>query len=581
MPELRVAIAQTNPVVGFISGNLQRLLEDAQRAWDLGADVMVTGELALSGYPIEDLALRDDFLNRCRESVDWFAQELDARGLGELVVVLGHPDGPFPPPTDQYNPAHPQQAHNSASVIQHGVVKGRYNKHHLPNYSVFDEFRTFLPGSDYLVARIGGIDCGIVICEDLWRESGPVATMGALPLGVLLVPNASPFERDKDEVRLPLVKRRATEMGCAVVYTNLVGGQDDLVFDGDSVAVDAQGTVLTRLPVFDEDLQIVTISAPAATEWDVPENTQLIVLEPRTPSTTEAAQPVVSDELDDLELVWRALVTGTRDYVDKNGFPGVILGLSGGIDSAVCAVIASDAIGPERVYGVSLPSRYSSGHSKDDAKELAENLGVHFRVEPIADLVAPFDNQLGLEGLAAENVQARARGVVLMSISNMEGQLVLTTGNKSELAVGYSTIYGDSVGGFAPIKDVPKTMVWELARWRNEQARLRGDVPPIPLSSIEKPPSAELRPGQTDQDSLPEYDVLDEILDLLIVQGLDHPQIVAKGYDSEVVAKIVTLVDRAEWKRRQGAIGPRVSSVAFGRDRRLPVTARTQSVRPG
>jgi NAD+ synthase (glutamine-hydrolysing) len=370
-------------------------------------------------------------------------------------------------------------------------------------------------------------------------------------------------------------------MGCAVVYTNLVGGQDDLVFDGDSVAVDSLGTVLTRLPVFDEDLQVVTISAPAATEWGVPENTQLIVLEPRTPSTTEAVQPVVSDELDDLELVWRALVTGTRDYVDKNGFPGVILGLSGGIDSAVCAVIASDAIGPERVYGVSLPSRYSSSHSKDDAKELAENLGLNFRVEPIADLVAPFDNQLGLEGLAAENVQARARGIVLMSISNMEGQLVLTTGNKSELAVGYSTIYGDSVGGFAPIKDVPKTMVWELARWRNEQARLRGEVPPIPLSSIEKPPSAELRPGQTDQDSLPDYDVLDEILDLLIVQGLDHPQIVANGYDSEMVAKIVTLVDRAEWKRRQGAIGPRVSSVAFGRDRRLPVTARTQSVRPG
>ena len=581
MPQLRVAIAQTNPVMGFISGNLTRLLDDAQRAFDLGADVMVTGELALSGYPIEDLALRDDFLNRCSESVEWFAKELEARGLGELVVVLGHPDGPFPPPTDQYNPAHPQQAHNSASVIQHGVVQGRYNKHHLPNYSVFDEFRTFLPGTDYLVVRVGDVDCGIVICEDLWREKGPVATMSALPLGVLLVPNASPFERDKDEVRLPLVKRRAKEMGCAVVYTNLVGGQDDLVFDGDSVAVDRAGTLLTRLPVFDEDVQVVTIDAPEASEWEVPERTQRIELTKRSADTADAPAPVVCEERDDLELVWQALVTGTRDYVNKNGFPGVILGLSGGIDSAVCAVIASDAIGPERVYGVSLPSRYSSGHSRDDAQELADNLGMHFRVEAIADLVAPFDEQLGLTGLAAENVQARARGVVLMSISNMEGQLVLTTGNKSELAVGYSTIYGDSVGGFAPIKDVPKTMVWELARWRNHQATLRGEVPPIPLSSIEKPPSAELRPDQTDQDSLPEYDVLDAVLDLLIVQGLDHPQIVAKDYDSEMVAKIVTLVDRAEWKRRQGAIGPRISSVAFGRDRRLPVTARTQSVRPG
>ena len=244
-------------------------------------------------------------------------------------------------------------------------------------------------------------------------------------------------------------------------------------------------------------------------------------------------------------------------------------------------MIAADAIGADKVFGVSLPSQYSSEHSKDDAKDLADATGVHYRVEPIADLVAPFDQQLGLTGLAAENVQARARGVVLMSISNMEGQLVLTTGNKSELAVGYSTIYGDSVGGYAPIKDVPKTMVWELARWRNQWALDHGETPPIPLSSIEKPPSAELRPDQTDQDSLPEYDVLDEILDLIIVQGLDHPQIVAKGFDSELVARIVTLVDRAEWKRRQGAIGPRVSSVAFGRDRRLPVTAKTGSVRPG
>lgn len=580
MPELRVAIAQTNPVVGFLSGNLERLLHLAQTAFDEGADLMLTGELAISGYPIEDLALRDDFLHRCTESIDWFATELDRRGLGDLVVVVGHPDGPFPPPADQYNPAHPQQAHNSASVIQHGTVIGRYHKHHLPNYSVFDEFRTFIPGKDNLIIRVGDVDCGLMICEDLWREEGPVATLAPLPLSVLLVPNASPFERDKDDVRLPLVQRRAQQMNLAVVYTNIVGGQDDLVFDGDSVAVDSTGSLLARLPVFDEALQVVSLNVPAASEYPLPPHTTLITADKRGVAG-ESGHAVIHDELADLELLWQALVVGTRDYVEKNGFPSVLLGLSGGIDSAVCAAIAADAIGPERVFGVSLPSRYSSEHSRDDARELADNLGIHFRTEPIADAVSVFDQQLGLDGLAAENVQARVRGVILMSISNMEGQLVLTTGNKSELAVGYSTIYGDSVGGFAPIKDVPKTLVWELARWRNEQAARRGETPPIPTSSIDKPPSAELRPDQTDQDSLPDYALLDEILHLLIVEGLDHPQIVERGFDPEIVAKIVTLVDRAEWKRRQGAIGPRISSVSFGRDRRLPVTARTHSVRPG
>jgi NAD+ synthase (glutamine-hydrolysing) len=266
------------------------------------------------------------------------------------------------------------------------------------------------------------------------------------------------------------------------------------------------------------------------------------------------------------------LVTGTRDYVTKNGFPGVLLGLSGGIDSAVCAAIAADAIGPDRVHGVSMPSVHSSSHSQDDASDLAQRIGLHYRVEPIADLVAPFDRQLGLSGLAAENVQARARGVLLMALSNSEGHLVLTTGNKSELAVGYSTIYGDAVGGYAPLKDVPKTMVWALAKWRNEDAARRGETPPIPPNSIDKPPSAELRPGQTDQDSLPDYEVLDEILDLLIVEGLDEPQIVARGFQRGLVGDIVAMVGRAEWKRRQGALGPRISSVAFGRDRRLPVT---------
>jgi NAD+ synthase (glutamine-hydrolysing) len=579
MPKLAVAIAQTNPIVGDLGGNRERLVEKAQEAWDQGAQVLLTGELALSGYPIEDLALRDDFLVRSREVVQYMATELQERGLGEMVVLVGHPDGPFPPPQDQYNPAHPQQAKNCVSVLQHGQVRATYAKHHLPNYSVFDEFRTFLPGQDYLILRINNIDCGVLICEDLWREKGPVEVMSSYPLGALLVPNASPFERDKDDVRLPLVQRRARDMGCSVCYANIVGGQDDLVFDGDSVVVDPAGTLLARFPVFDESLDIVTIDAPASEHRDAPERTSIVELEVADRRMAPPAPTVVA-ETDDLELIWRALVTGTKDYVEKNRFASVILGLSGGIDSSVCAAIAVDAIGADRVYGVSMPSQYSSEHSRTDADELAERLGIPYRVEPIAELVRPFDEQLKLTGLAAENVQARVRGVLLMSLSNLEGHLVLTTGNKSELAVGYSTIYGDSVGGYAPIKDVPKTLVWELARWRNARAEAAGETAPIPSGSIEKPPSAELRPDQTDQDSLPDYDVLDQILQLFIVEGLDHPQIVAKGFDAKTVADVLILVDAAEWKRRQGAIGPRISSVAFGRDRRLPVTARKQSVRP-
>ncbi len=579
MPLLHIAIAQTNPVVGDLGGNRERILEMAGQAWDEGAQVMLTGELALSGYPIEDLALRDDFLHRAREVVESTARQLHERGLGELVVLLGHPDGPFPPPDDQFNPAHPQQAKNCVSVLHRGAVVATYAKHHLPNYSVFDEFRTFLPGSENLILRLGGVDCGVVICEDLWRQPGPVETLSTYPLGALLVPNASPFERDKDDVRLPLVTRRATEMNAAVFYANLVGGQDDLVFDGDSVVVDATGTIQARCVLFDEQLQVVSLELPAAGDHPLPENTHLVTVDVSQRSVAPSAA-TIAPEREDLEVIWQALVTGVRDYVEKNGFASVMLGLSGGIDSAVCAVIASDAIGAERVFGVSMPSRHSSEHSQDDASVLARAVGISYRVEPIAQLVAPFDQQLELQGLAAENVQARVRGVVLMSLSNQEGHLVLTTGNKSELAVGYSTIYGDSVGGFAPIKDVPKTMVWQLARWRNERARLAGQQPPIPASSIEKPPSAELRPDQTDQDSLPDYTILDEILELFIVTGLDHPQIVARGYDAETVAEVLVLVDRAEWKRRQGAIGPRISSVAFGRDRRLPVTARKHSVRP-
>ena len=575
MPRLRVALAQTNPVVGDFQANITGLLAACQEANNQGAQVVLAGELALSGYPIEDLALRDTFLAHGTRSAEVFAKKLAAEGMADLVVLVGHPDGPHPTAKTPFTPTHPQRAHNVVSVCHGGGIVASYAKHHLPNYGVFDEFRTFIPGTNNLIIRVGGVDCGVIICEDLWRDDGPVHSLTGYPIGLLFVPNASPFERDKDEVRLPLVTHRATTMSTTVCYTNIVGGQDDLVFDGDSMVVGPDGQLIAKSPQFVEAVTVVDCDVPEADpSATLPPHTALVEVPARSVQGAPTLAPAIAETLDDNRQLWQALVVGLRDYVEKNRFRSVILGLSGGIDSAVCAAIAVDAIGPERVVGVSMPSVYSSDHSKDDAHDLATRLGITYRIEPIADLVAPFDKQLALTGLAAENVQARARGVVLMSLSNLDGHLVLTTGNKTELAVGYSTIYGDSVGGYAPIKDVPKMLVWELARWRNQVAEQRGEVAPIPPNSIDKPPSAELRPGQLDQDSLPDYAVLDAILDLFVVRGLDVPDIVTQGFDEDTVRSVVTLVDRSEWKRRQGAIGPRISSVAFGRDRRLPVTAR-------
>ncbi len=489
------------------------------------------------------------------------------------MVIVGHPDGPFAPRLLGTSNAPTAIAQNAASVLQNGHVKARYAKHHLPNYSVFDEYRVFIPGDELLVVRIRDADVALIVCEDLWRDGGPVGRVLDADAGLLIVINASPFERDKDEVRLPLVTRRAVETDTIVAYVNIVGGQDDLVFDGDSVVVDGTGTILARAPQFEEHLLVVDLDVAEAT--DVPELDAVARIELTVPErTSEAIEPDIALLPDDREQVWNALVLGLRDYVRKNGFASVVLGLSGGIDSAVCAVLAADALGADNVYCVSLPSRHSSDHSRSDAEDLAERVGVHFSTEPIADLVAPFDEQLKLEGLAAENVQARVRGVILMALSNAHGHLVLTTGNKTELAVGYSTIYGDSVGGFAPIKDVPKTLVWELARWRNAHAAERGEVEPIPENSISKPPSAELRPDQEDQDTLPPYEVLDGILDAYITRVLGRDDVVALGFDAHIVDEVTRLVDRAEWKRRQGAIGPKISGMAFGRDRRLPITYR-------
>ena len=569
MPRLRLALAQTNPVVGDLLGNSQQIVAAAVSAHAQGADILALGEMAISGYPIEDLASRPSFLAAAHNAVVQLAVDLEAAGLGELAVVVGHPDGPFEPRLIGTSNAPTAIAQNAASVLQHGLVVGRYAKHHLPNYSVFDEYRVFIPGDELLVMRIKGADVALIICEDLWRDGGPVSRVLTADAGLLIVINASPFVRDKDEVRLPLVTRRAMETDTVVAYVNIVGGQDDLVFDGDSVVVDGTGAILARAPQFAQHLLVVDLELAPAADVELPTSVARIAL-----SATEVGNPPLEADIaelpDDREQLWNALVLGLRDYVQKNGFRSVILGLSGGIDSAVCAAIAADAIGAENVYGVSMPSRYSSEGSRSDADELADNIGLNYSTEAIAALVQPIEDQLALTGTAAENLQARIRGIILMGRSNMDGHLVLTTGNKTELAVGYSTIYGDSAGGFAPIKDVPKLQVWELARWRNSQPGRS----PIPENSITKPPSAELRPDQTDQDTLPPYEVLDAILDAYITRALGREDVIGLGFDAEVVDFVTKLVDRSEWKRRQGAIGPKISGMAFGRDRRLPITYR-------
>ncbi len=574
MPLLRVALGQTNPRVGDMTANAAGIVAMARDALAQGADLVAFPEMSLTGYPIEDLALRPEFLARAHQHLETLAATLADEGLVNVPVIVGFPSGPL---HDRARHVEHAIAHNSAAVLADGRVIGVYNKHHLPNYSVFDEYRIFRSADGVTILRVNDCDVALAICEDIWHDHGPVEAIAAEQPGLVLVINGSPFERDKDDVRVPLVARRAEQTRAHVAYVNMVGGQDDLVFDGDSFVTGPGGLVIARAPKFVEHLLVVDLELPDARVRAGQHGANVTVID--LPVVAREHPPLVAASADETmtdarEAVWNALVLGLRDYVTKNGFPGVVLGLSGGIDSAVCASLAVDALGPSRVLGISLPSRYSSDHSRDDAADLAGRLGVEYRVEPIADGVATLEDQLGLEGVAAENLQARIRGVILMGISNSTGQLVLTTGNKSEIAVGYSTIYGDSVGGFAPIKDVPKMLVWELARWRNDLARRRGETPPIPENSIAKPPSAELRPGQVDQDSLPDYEVLDAILAMYVTDRASRDEIVGAGYDATEVDRIIDLVDRAEWKRRQGAIGPKISEMSFGRDRRLPITYR-------
>jgi NAD+ synthase (glutamine-hydrolysing) len=549
--KLRVALAQINPTVGDLEGNAALILAHAESAANNGAHVALFPEMALTGYPVEDLALRPSFQIASAKSIQVLAAVLPPK-LVSIVGYLDHIDGA------------PQ---NRVAVISDGKVQTTYTKCQLPNYGVFDEYRNFVPGDSTLVVRIHGIDVGILICEDLWVDGGITSRLAARKPGLVLVPNGSPFERDKNDLRAALVKKRAIEVGAPLVYLNMTGGQDDLVFDGDSIAVDANGNVIARAPQFEDGMMLLDLEAEGAT------STPALVISEDEAKLDRVLTPGIAVRLGEEEEIWSAIVVGLRDYVIKNGFSQVLIGLSGGIDSALVAALACDALGPELVHGVAMPSKYSSEHSIEDAEELAHNTGLGLRTVRIETMVDAYMNELNLSGLAEENLQARVRGTTLMAISNQENMLVLATGNKSELACGYSTLYGDAVGGYAPIKDIYKVDVWALARWRNEAARIAGEKPPIPVRSIEKEPSAELRPDQKDSDSLPEYEILDEVLRNYVDEDHGHNELIAMGFDPALVKRVIAMVDKAEYKRRQYPPGPKVSQRAFGKDRRLPMTS--------
>ncbi|MFZ9844466.1 MAG: NAD+ synthase [Candidatus Nanopelagicaceae bacterium] len=549
---LRIAMAQINPVLGDLEGNSQLILGAVKEALVSGADVVLFSEMVLTGYPVEDLALRPAFQSASRRRVNELAEQIEKIGGGELLTIIGYLD-------------HNEKPENALAAIHRGKVVGKYVKHHLPNYGVFDEFRNFGQGDKSLVIRFGSIDIALAICEDIWQEGGPVANLSKANPGILLVANGSPFERDKDGVRLDLARKRVKQLGCPLVYLNMVGAQDDLVFDGGSFALDSAGEVIAKSEQFESSLNIVDI------ECELESGSPDLVLSGAINKDKGAARTLISPSLSDEEEIWRALVVGLKDYVSKNGFKSVALGLSGGIDSALTATLAVDALGKESVYGLLMPSKYSSTHSISDAKELAENLGIGYEIIEIGSVVSSFQSAIELSGLAEENIQARVRGSLLMGLSNQRGHLILATGNKSELAVGYSTLYGDAVGGFAPIKDIFKVDIWRLARWRNSQA---GGKVMIPVNSIEKAPSAELSPGQKDSDSLPDYELLDQVLKLYIEKNIDATKIIASGFDKAIVDRVVAMVDKAEYKRRQYPPGPKVSPIAFGKDRRLPMTSR-------
>ncbi len=542
---LRVAGAQIDLVVGDLAGNEEKITAAMEWAEFENADVLLLPELAVTGYPPEDLVLRPGFVDDNREVVRRLA-----RRSGRCAVVVGfvdHAGNNHRGSGDSLD----RRVANAVAVIEAGELVGTYHKVLLPNYGVFDEDRYFSEGQDPdRIWHIAGVPVGVSICEDIWLPDGPPQRQAQAGAKVLLNVNGSPYHRGKAAGREEMLVARARAAGVPLVYLNLVGGQDELVFDGASVVIAADGTIIHRSPQFVEDRFVLDV--PLAGE--------------------QVALGAVTPMLEPSEEIYRALITGVRDYIRKNGFSKVVLGLSGGIDSALTAVIAADALGPENVWGISMPTRFSSEGSVNDSRQLAEALGIRFDVIPIESVFTSYLETLGPVfegtdfGVAEENLQARIRGALLMATSNKFGPMLLTTGNKSEMAAGYATLYGDMAGGYSALKDVFKTTVYELSRWRNRH----GEV--IPWDSIDKPPSAELRPDQKDSDSLPPYDLLDAILERYIEDDMVEEEIIAEGFDAEIVRRIAALVDRNEYKRRQAAPGVKITPKAFGRDRRLPIT---------
>ena len=549
---MRIALLQINPTVGDLAGNAAAIVRGADEAAARGADLAITPEMAISGYPPEDLVLRPAFVRDCEEVVADLAHRLT------LPVIVGSPWRDT------------GGVRNSALLLSDGVIAARYDKMALPNYSVFDEQRTFTPGTGPLLFGAGDALVGISICEDIWVEHGPAHAAAEAGADLVINLSASPFHLEKADTRDAILSFFARHHDCSVAYVNLVGGQDELVFDGRSLVYGRDGVVRARGAFCGEDLVLVDL----ALRSDDAARDDAITIAARIPVADHADQVpdhIAASPVDDDEL-WEVLRLGLRDYVEKNGFPAVLIGLSGGIDSALVAALATAALGADRVHAVSMPTRYNVTETRSDAERVASNLGIDFRELPIEELRLAFHAELPeLAGLAAENLQARIRGVLLMALSNQHGWLVLATGNKSEVATGYSTLYGDSVGGLAPIKDVPKTAVHRLARHVNSLA----GAEVIPVSTIERPPTAELRADQRDADSLPPYDVLDPILAAYIEDHLSPAEIAERGLGNrELVERVVRLVDIAEYKRRQSAPGIKVQPIAFGRDRRMPITNR-------
>ena len=578
---LRVALAQVNPVVGDIRGNARKISDSIARARDEGAALVVLPELALTGYPPEDLLLKTSFL----DAADAALQEL-AGQTHDIAAVVGYPEKA-------------EDVYNSAAVLADGGVVATYRKMYLPNYGVFDEQRYFQSGAEAAIFELNGIPLGLSICEDIWEPGPPAMTEALAGAQVILNLSASPYRMGVGARRERMLIQRAVDNLTAVVFVNTVGGQDELVFDGHSLAIDQDGEVLARAPQFEEALTVCTIDPRAITAARLRETRHranvrrqrrashiaeppvftLASISTEPESEAEVVSGDLVDTLSDEAEVYAALRTGLRDYTDKNGFERVVIALSGGIDSALAALVAADALGAERVTCVSMPSPYSSEGTRNDAREIAENLGVEFREIGIEQAMRAYEEMLSeaFEGrepdVTEENVQARIRGNVVMALSNKFGWLVLATGNKSELSVGYATLYGDMAGGFAVLKDVYKTWVYRLVRWRNEQE----DRDLVPASVLDRPPSAELRYEQRDEDSLPAYDVLDRILEGYIEQDLDAVELVHRGLPAEDVERVIRMVDRAEYKRRQAPPGIKISSRAFGRDRRLPITNRYET----